>query len=558
MLMLGFIYVNFIFLALATALILFWAKLAVWINEDVQLLKQQNPVFWRYLLLASISLIILLWIVVPNFWLALLCNLLICGGLTGWYWKLRVDELGSSGNLLTAIWSGFGDYSVKRETRKSASQLVLSYSLGGGKPAGLPPVDDPVYPGVVLMDQLLLQTLEFRSQKVELTPSEQNYELVFTVDGVSYPQPPVQREAAEPIILAVKQVTLMQLEERRRPQKAELAVRDPMGNSSSWTAHCSGTTAGEKLILQLNERQNWKLPLDHLGFSTEQLDAIKQVVAMSEGLVIVTSPPHMGRTTTLYSLLACHDAYTTSIQTMEVLPKADFESVTTNRFDPQAVNASHSKALSSIMLKDPHVLLVAQCPDVASGELIARFTSDEQHRVYLGLRQNDTLGAIDLWRKLAGKNDDAARPLKALIASRTIRLLCPTCKIAYQPDAALLAKVNMPVGRKGQFFRANTQPGRDEKGNLIRCPDCGSLGYRGLTGIFEVLIVNDAIRSAIASGKSLEDIRTLARKNNMMLLVEHGIRKFALGITSIQEVLRVCSTEKSQVAKAARTGAPGS
>jgi len=553
-LILGFIYVNVIYLAIAAALLLFWAKLVVWINEDLLLLKQQKPIFWRYILLGSLGLIILLWILVPNFWLALLCNLVICGGLIGWYWKVRVDELGSSGNLLTAIWSGFGNYSEKREAKRSAGGLVLSYSLGGGKLAPLPPTDDPVYPGVILMDQLLLQTLEFRAQKVELTPSEQNYELTFTVDGVSYPQPPVQRDAAEPMILATKQLTMMQLEERRRPQKAELNVRDPMGNSSSWMAHSSGTTAGEKLILQLNERQNWKLPLDHLGFSSEQLDAVKQIVAMNDGLVIVTSPPHMGRTTTLYSLLACHDAYTTSIQTMEVLPKADFESVTINRFDPQAVNASHSKTLSSITLKDPLVLLVAQCPDVASGEIIARYAGEE-HRVYLGLRQNDTLGALDLWRKLAANNEAAAQPLRAIIASRTLRLLCPTCKIAYQPDAAMLAKVNMPVGRQGQFYRANTQPGRDDKGNLVRCPDCGSLGYRGITGIFEVMIVNDPIRAAIASGKSLEEIRTLARKNNMMLLVEHGIRKFAMGMTSIQEVLRVCSTEKASPAKPAKTGA---
>jgi type II secretory ATPase GspE/PulE/Tfp pilus assembly ATPase PilB-like protein len=553
--MLGFIYVNVVCLAVAAALILCCAKLAVWINDDLPLLQHQQPIFWRYLLLAALALIILLWIIVPNFWLALLCNFVVFGGIFGWYWKVRVDELGSSGNLLSAISGGFGKYSENREAKRSATQLVLSYSLGGGKAAALPQVDDPTYPGVVLMDQLVLQTLEFRAQRVELTPSEQNYELVFTVDGVTYPQPPVQRDAAEPMILAVKQLTRMQLEERRRPQKAEFTVRDPMGNASSWMAHCSGTTAGEKLVLQINEIQNWKLPLDHLGFSAEQLDAVKKIVDMNNGLVIVTSPPHMGRTTTLYSLLASHDAYTTSIQTMEVMPKADFESVTINRFDPQAVNASHSKTLSSIMLKDPHVLLVAQCPDVASGDLVARFAS-EDHRVYLGLRQNDALGALDLWRKLAAKDESAAKPLRAIIATRTLRLLCPTCKIAYQPDAAMLAKVNMPVGRQGQFFRANTQPGRDEKGNLVRCPDCGSLGYRGVTGIFEVLVVNDAICAAIASGKSHEEIRTLARKNNMMLLVEHGIRKFALGITSIQEVLRVCATEKNPPGKSPRTSAP--
>ena len=554
----GFVYINPIFLAICFLVVLGWAKFATWISTDLKQLTDQNETVWRSVLLGSLGLNILLWIFIPNFAGALIANLVVIGGVFGYYTKVRIVQLGPPPNPIDMLTGKLGSTAEQRQAKKSAGQLALSYLNAAGRGAPLPKVDDPAYNGVVLLDNLIFNALEARAQRIDLIPSEQAYDVIYTTDGVGYPQSGMQRSTAEPIIQSVKLISGLSLEERRRPQKSSLTVMDAAHNRTPLTVRTSGTTAGEKLTLIMSNSDNYKIPLDNIGLSSEQLSALRTIAGDNSGLVIVASPPHMGRSTTLYSLLGAHDAYTRSIQTLEANPRADFESITVTTFDPQAINASHSKMLQSICLKDPDILLVGQCPDAATAEVICKYASND-HRIYLGLRAgSDAPTIVDLWRKLLPDKELAARPLRAVICQRLIRLLCPTCKIPYQPDAETLAKLNLPVGRQIQAFKANTQPARDPKGNLVKCPDCASLGYRGVTGLFEVLIVTPEMRDMIARGRPVEEIRNAARKNGMMMLVEHGIRKFALGITSIQEVTRALSTDRPKKTREERiTSASG-
>lgn len=546
----AFIYINPIFAVICFAFILGWAKFTTWIGTDLKQLTDQNEVAWRAVLLGSVVLNILLWIVIPNFAVALIGNLVVIGAIFGYYVKVRVDQLGPPPNPIDMLTGKLGFASAKRQASKAAGQLSLSYLTGSGRQAQLPKVDDPAYNGVLLLDNLVFQALDARAQRIDLVPSEQAYDVVYTTDGVGYPQSGMQRSAAEPIIQAVKLISGLSMEERRRPQKSALIVMDAAHNRTPLAVRTSGTTAGEKLTLVMNNSDNYKMALDNIGLSSEQLAAIREIINDNNGLVIVASPSHMGRTTTLYSLIGAHDALTRSIQTLECNPRADFESITVTPFDPQAINSSHSKTLQSICLKDPDIILVGQCPDAATAEVMSKYAANE-HRVYLGLRTGaDAPTVIDLWRNLLPDKELAARPLRAVICQRLVRLLCPTCKIAYQPDAQTLTKLNLPSSRQIQAFRANTQPGRDPKGNLVvKCPDCASLGYRGVTGLFEVLVVTPEIRDLIARGRSAEEIRNAARKNGMIMLVEHGLRKFALGITSIQEVTRVFVDDRAKKAR---------
>ena len=548
--MLAYLYINPAYWLIAGATLLFWGRFSAWVAADLENLKKQSDLLWKSVMLATLAVILLIWIVIPNFFISFLLNLAVGAGVIAWYWRTRVQELGPGGHLFRAMFSRLDRLQQSREAKKSADQMTLHYLTGSGGMLKLPATDDPLYGSVILADQLLLQAMESRAQVVELMPAAQAYDLRFSVDGVAFPQTGLQRSNAEPIVQGLKTLARLSLDERRRPQKGSFIVKDEVGNRVAWTVQSSGSTSGERVVLTANEKDSWRLGLDQLGFTSEQLELVRSESLQKYGLTIVTAPRHMGRTTTLYSILSTYDAFTNSIQTLEYEPKIDLESVTVNRFDPQATEVSFAKMLHSITLKDPNVLLVAGCPDAATADLAARFSSDE-HRVLLGMQAPDTLTALDHWRRLVSAGDLTAKNLRMIIAQRLVRLLCPTCKVAYQPDAGTLAKLNLPVGRDLQCFKANTQPIQDEKGRPVKCPDCGGLGYRGRTGIFEILAVNDDMRAAIAAGKPVEEIRTIARKNNMMLLVESGIRKFAMGLTSIQEVLRVCAAEKQPQQKAA-------
>jgi general secretion pathway protein E len=318
--------------------------------------------------------------------------------------------------------------------------------------------------------------------------------------------------------------------------------------------------SGERVVLAANEQGQWDMPLEQLGMTSEQLAEVKKLASDTKGLVVVCGPRGHGRSTTLYSLLRQHDAFTNSVQTLEVNAQAEIEGVTINRFDPRAgAEASYGKMLQSLMLKDPNILLVSQVPDAHTAGLISRYagTNDgasEAHRVYTALPALDTFAGLELWLSLNTDKREAASALRVIIAQRLVRILCPTCKIPYQPDEATMKRLNLPVGRNLQSFKANTEPMVDRKGNKITCPECAGIGFRGRTGIFEVLVVSDDIKEALAAGTSINQIKALARKNNLLLLVEHGIRKFAAGVTAIHEVTRVLNPDKAGGGPSARSG----
>ncbi len=539
--MLAVMYINPIFWLIALVMVLLWVRFITWVDEDLRNLPKQPEMLWKSINLSVMFLLLVVFVAVPEFFIALAVAIVMVGAVIGWYWAVRVQELGPAGHLFTAQHLGMNSFAGAREERRLAKQITLSY-WRNGKPIDIPAADDPMSPGITLADQIIIQAVDRRAEAIWLVPSPNAYDLRFYVDGVAFAQPAMQRASAEPVVQGLKHLAGLQVDERRRPQEGQFTARDAE-RSTTWTVRSSGTTAGERLIMTADEQKQWRLPLDQIGLAAEQLATLKTLTSDTAGLVIVSSPPHSGATTTAYSLIRSHDAFTNSIQTLETNPRADLEGVTITRFQKRAGDSSFAKSLQSMFLQDPNIVLVGECPDNPTAEAIAKFTA-AGHRVYLKMAAADTMQALQQWVKLVGNAQVASRGLRAVISERLPRLLCPTCKIAFQPDEATLRRLNLPIGRNLQCFKVNTEGVTDPKGQRVACPDCQSVGYRGRTGIFEILIISDDIRQAVASGASLEQIKALARRDNMMLVVEHGIRKFASGITSMQEVLRVCGMEK--------------
>jgi type II secretory ATPase GspE/PulE/Tfp pilus assembly ATPase PilB-like protein len=510
-------------------------------------LVDQPELQWNLGLIGVLLLMLVVWVTMPSFFIALPVNLLIAGGFIFYYNMARVKALGESASLFTNISGLMGKAGEERARRRNAKQVQLTYLRKDDSPVELPAADDPLAAGLAAADEVVIQALVRRAEQVELVPGNNaTYALTYLVDGVPYNQPAMERTVAESALQAVKVVSGLQAEERRRPQSGRFKTRDAAGVVTIWTANTSGSTAGERLTLIANEKGRWDLKLDALGFSSDQLKDVKSITADTQGVVLVTSPKGHGRTSTLYGMVRQHDAFMNSVATLETNPQAEIEGSTLTKFDGRG-DVTFSKALSSIFLKDPNVVMVSQLPDSATGDIISRYvndTSGNTHRVYVGLGAGDTLGALELWMSLNTDKAAAADALRLVIAQRLVRILCPTCKIPYQPDEDTLKKLNLPIGRNLQSFKANTAPIVDKKGTPIICPDCNGMGFRGRTGIFEVLVVNDEMKKAIKANANQNQIKSIARKNNMILLVEHGVRKFASGITAIKEVTRVLAADK--------------
>lgn len=542
--MFGIVYINVIYWVLAIGTIIAWSRFVLWLSLDVREMPNVPAAMWDALGLASVAAVILVWVMVPLFWLAFPFVLMLAAGLVAWYWVTRVAELGPAGHLFGGAIRTAGAIAENRTLRRNSGNLGLKYLRNDESSLPLPAPEDPMSEGMANADSLLINMIEKRAEIMELTPSHEGYDCRLIIDGVTYAQPAVPRTFAEGIIQVSKQIAGLSLEERRRPQTGVFKTRSPDGTITSITIRTSGTTSGERIAYSSNEKGRWHFGIEQLGFSTDQLAQVKQITSDTSHAVLVAAPKGHGRASTLYAFVRQHDAFLNSVMTLEVNPQDDLESTTVVKFDPRDPNVTFAKAAQSVFLKDPTVSMIAQCPDTPTADAIARFSADER-RVYVGISAHDAMQALEIWLKMVSDKTLAIESLRAIVAERLVRLLCPTCKIAFQADDATLKKMNLPVGRNLQSFKANTGPITDDKGNQVTCPDCGGIGYRGRTAIFEVLVITDELRQVILSNGTLQQVRSVARKNNMMLLIEHGFRKFASGLTSLNEIARVMTPEKT-------------
>jgi type II secretory ATPase GspE/PulE/Tfp pilus assembly ATPase PilB-like protein len=544
-----FDYINVIYWLIALASLVAWARFSTFLADDVtRNLVDQPELPWKLGVVGAGFLMMIMFVVLPSFWIALPVNLVIAGGIIAAFWAIRVKALGPAGHLFKGALQAAERASSRMEERKNARQVQLTYLRHDNTPMPLPRSDDPLATGLGVADQLVIQALMRRAEMIELAPAQNGYGLSLITDGFPAAQPPIDRTNAEAAIQAFKVLAGLSADERRRPQTGSFRSRDAEGASTTWTVRTSGSTAGERAVLTANEKGQWDLALDQLGFTSEQLAQVKKLVGSTSGLVIVAGPRGSGRTATMYALIRQHDAFVNSVQSLEVNPQAEIEGVTMNKYENKP-DSNFSKSLQSLFLKDPNVVLVSQVPDTQTADLITRYAGGEDpHRVYTALPTLDTFAALEMWLSLNSSKSDAAHAVEAIIAQRLVRILCPTCKIPYQPDEPTLKRLNLPIGRNLQSFKANTEPIVDRKGNRITCPDCAGIGFRGRTAIFEVLLMTDDLKKAVAGGANAGQIKALARKNNLMLLVEHGIRKFATGVTAINEVTRAMSAEKPSAA----------
>ncbi len=244
--------------------------------------------------------------------------------------------------------------------------------------------------------------------------------------------------------------------------------------TTTWSVKTSGSTSGEKVLLVANEKGQWDIPVDQLGFTSEQLTQLKKLTTTTTGLVIVTGPRASGRTTTIYAMLRQHDAFTNSVQTLELNPQTEIEGATISKYENRP-DASYSKTLQSIFLKDPNVMMVSQVPDPQTAELITKYTTGtEPHqpfiRRFLRMTRSRRARHVDVGQQQQERGGGAGGRGDDIIAQRLVRILCPTCKIPYQPDEATMKKLNLPVGRNLQSCPRRTRnQSWIARGNRIAC-----------------------------------------------------------------------------------------
>jgi len=413
----------------------------------------------------------------------------------------------------------------------STVELVrdLDGELGAAADSGESPLADvrglANQPPVIRYVNLLIrEASDTGASDIHLDATRNGLRVRLRLDGVLTPwsAPPQALQAA--VVSRIKLLAELDIAERRAPQDGRIRVRLEARELDLRVATVP-TLHGESVVLRLLDRGERQATLSELGLAPETLNAFERLARRQHGIVLATGPTGSGKTTTLYAALALRSPDAEKIITVEDPVEYHLAGVTQVPVHAKA-GVTFAAALRSLLRQDPDVLMVGEMRDSETAGIAVQ-AAMTGHLVFSTLHTNDAVSAITRLADLGVEPYMVASSLEGVLAQRLVRRICPDCRTRYQPDpqaVALLAR--QPVG--GITL---------ERG--AGCTACRDTGYRGRTGLFELLTMSDDLRRVMAERPDSARLRTLAREAGMTTLLEDGWRKVQAGVTTVEEVLRV-------------------
>lgn len=522
-----------------------WLYGAPWVHRDARRVRTHQGL-WSLVVLGAGVLGMLIWLLLPSFWLGLLAYAALTIASVVVYVILRNRRVEEHEKVFTvAHLSSLRLRSGGWKRTKPVTRVKL-YGTDGKlvpepDPANANPKDTEAYN---LVQELLFNVFQRRASEADLSPAGQEMGLRYVIDGVVTQQPGMELAEGEAAIQYVKAVAGMDLEDHRLPQQGAVSI-DMAGEAHDILVSTAGSTSGQRMQLRMVS-EDIRQDINELGMT----DQVRQGVlgmAAAHGLLIVAGPARNGVTSTLYSLLRAQDAFIKQLVTLEAKINLSLDNVTQRAYGQ---DAGLAKILAPAIRRDPDAIMIDRCPDAQCADLIAEAAAGRT--VLLGASARDSFTALARWVQLCGDPRMAVENLRGILCQVLIRKLCPRCREAYRPDPQLLAKANLPAEKIEMFYRPPTGPTVDDRGRPVVCPACHGVGYLERTGAFELLEVTDEVRQLVAGGAALREIKAACRKSNMLYLQEQTLAKVIAGETSIQEVLRVSRQgKKKKKAKAA-------
>jgi general secretion pathway protein E len=383
-------------------------------------------------------------------------------------------------------------------------------------------------PIIRLVNSVLFQAVRQRASDIHFESFERGLVVRYRIDGVLYPvlTPPKHLQAS--IIARLKIMAGLNIAEKRLPQDGRFAIRTA-GKDVDLRVSVLPTSHGERVVLRLLEKENRLLNLTEMGFAGERLSAIHQLIQLAHGIILVTGPTGSGKTTTLYAALSQINAPDKNIITVEDPVEYQLLGIGQMQVNPK-INLSFAAGLRSILRQDPDVIMIGEIRDRETAE-IAIHASLTGHLVFSTLHTNDAASAATRLIDMGIEPFLVASSVVAVLAQRLLRRICPDCKKPYEAGADELSRLELPTTSSVTLYRG------------AGCAACSQTGYRGRTGIFELLILDDEVRRLIGTKADSSLIKQAAIAKGMVTLKQEGAEKVLLGQTTLEEVMRITQQE---------------
>lgn len=380
-------------------------------------------------------------------------------------------------------------------------------------------------PIVRFVNLVLMQAVQDRASDIHFEPFEDEFRIRYRVDGALYEMAPPPKHLALPVVSRIKVMANLNISERRLPQDGR--INFSLGTRSiDLRVSTLPTQFGESVVLRVLDRAAVNLDIATLGFPKYLYDYVTDAIQRPNGIFIVTGPTGCGKTTTLYSCLRQVNTIDSKLLTAEDPVEYDIEGIMQVAIN-DGVGLTFSKALRSFLRQDPDVIMVGEMRDLETAQISIQ-ASLTGHLVLSTLHTNDAPGAITRMIDMGVEPFLISSTLMAILGQRLVRRVCKNCRTPFEPTESQLALLNLSphdLGEKVFYY------GRG-------CSTCNDTGYKGRKGIFELLVVNDAIRALINERAPTVVVRQKAVELGMVTLREDGLRSIFEGDTTIEEVVK--------------------
>lgn len=391
--------------------------------------------------------------------------------------------------------------------------------------------DDDEAPVIRFVNSLFVQAVRERASDIHVEPGEKEIKVRFRIDGVlkAIASPP--KRFASSIVTRIKIMAGLNIAEKRLPQDGRIRIK-MAGKDIDIRVATAPMVHGERITMRLLDKSAVLLNVRDIGIADDNLEDIVKLIYRPHGIILVTGPTGSGKTTTLYSSLSEINSPDKNILTIEDPVEYQLDGISQMQVNPK-INLTFANGLRSYLRHDPDVIMVGEIRDVETAEMAIQ-ASLTGHLVFSTLHTNDAAGAFTRLTDMGVEPFLVSSTVILSMAQRLVRTLCPDCKVAFTPRPDELDEIGLTMEQiernpNNAIYRPSEQG----------CDTCVGLGYKGRTGIYEFMKIEDNVRKLVMERSDAGTIKHVAQQNGMRTLRDDGALKVLKGSTSIEEVLRV-------------------
>ncbi len=378
-----------------------------------------------------------------------------------------------------------------------------------------------------LINMMLLMGIKDRASDIHFEPFEEEYKIRMRCDGTLYEMVPPPRHLAAAISSRIKVMSNLDIAERRLPQDGRIEL-NVGGNPVDLRVSVLPTMFGESIVIRVLDRTVVSLDLEKVGLEAAMLAQFRELIHKPNGIVLVTGPTGAGKTTTLYSALNELNQITDKIITTEDPVEYEIDGIIQCPINHE-IDLTFASALRAILRQDPDIILVGEIRDLETAQIAVQ-ASLTGHMVFSTLHTNDAPSTITRLRDMGVEPFLITATVEGILAQRLVRKICTGCKTEYDPPVDQILELGLkPDQAKAQGMKFFYGAG---------CDKCNNLGFKGRSGIYELIVMTDEIRNLVSNGASTDQLRAAMRQMGGRGLREAGLAALSAGMTTIDEIVR--------------------